>query len=551
MDDQFQQAVSLFRSGNLDAAAAICTELVERHPSDPAALHLLGTIGAQACRFEEASILLQRAARAAPHAAEIHHSLGAVLSYLGRFEEAARDFKRVVKNTPQNLDVLMNLGAALLSAGQAEEAIASFRKLIELVPGHAGACYNIAVAFQKKGDLAGCLTQADEALRLDPTHQLARYLRAQALQALGRLDEALAGYEDSLVRDRGFVPGWNGKGSILVARGDLDGAVAAFDEALRLDPDHADTRTNLSLVQLLRGDFANGWRNFEARKRATLRNGDRSFPVPLWLGEEDPRGKTILVHAERGLGDSIQFARFLPKLTERGARVLFLPQKSLRGLFAGLPVDLVEERRLPAFDRHIPLMSLPLALGLGEKDFAVSSPYLAADPVRVTKWRSTIGKHGFRIGISWRGSEVGRSVPLAAFAPLAQIEGVRLISLQKGAGTEEIKRIQGFAVEDLGPRFDSDGNAFMDTAAVMACLDLVVTIDTAVAHVAGALGYSAFLALAAVPDWRWQLTRQDSPWYSSLRLFRQSEAGDWAPVFMALANEARTLVRQSAPEPVA
>jgi hypothetical protein len=292
---------------------------------------------------------------------------------------------------------------------------------------------------------------------------------------------------------------------------------------------------------LLQGDFALGLPLYEWRKQLKPPIEARFYPQPLWNGTQDIKGRTVFVYIEQGLGDTIQFYRFVGALLARGAHVILAVQDALLRLLenASPGVELVGARVVPpAFDYHIPLMSLPLALGLTPRTIPAAVPYLKAEPERVARWRSQIGEKGYKIGISWQGARGGvtsRAVPLRCFAPLAAIPGVRLISLQKGFGTEQLVTLP--MVESLGQDFDSGPDAFLDSAAVMQNLDLVITLDSALAHLAGAMGRPIWVALKQVPDWRWFLGRGDSPWYPGMRLFRQKTDGDWVGVFADMESQ--------------
>ncbi|HYS47008.1 MAG TPA: hypothetical protein VEM35_11240, partial [Rhizomicrobium sp.] len=292
---------------------------------------------------------------------------------------------------------------------------------------------------------------------------------------------------------------------------------------------------------LLQGDFAQGLPLYEWRKRLNPPIEARSYPQPLWTGAEELRNKTIFVYIEQGLGDTIQFYRFVAPLLERGAHVVLSVQDGLLRLLenASPRVELVGATAVPAaFDYHIALMSLPLALGLTVDSIPVAIPYLKAEPERVGRWRDRIGEKGFKIGISWQGARGGvtsRAIPPSCFEGLSKIPGVRLISLQKGFGAERALP----QMESLGAEFDSGADAFLDSAAVMANLDLVITLDSALAHLAGALGCPVWVALRQAPDWRWFLGRSDSPWYPGMRLFRQKTEGDWAGVFAEMQSQVR------------
>ena len=339
-------------------------------------------------------------------------------------------------------------------------------------------------------------------------------------------------------------------GVVLKDQGHWDEALAKYDEALQIQPGHAHTLCSRSVALLSLGRFAEGWAGYEHRIGLPQFN-TLSFPQPRWEGTP-LAGRTLLIHCEQGFGDTLQFIRFVKPAVERAGdgKIVLAAQPELMPLlsqsgYAGL---VSKEQPLPAFDVHVPLMSLPQLLGVELDTLPCETPYLAVEQARVDKWREELKKYsGFKIGIGWQGrpdfrGDRLRSISLETFAPLADVAEVRLISLQKGPGSEQLGAgLLRFDVVDLGDEIDRTGSRFMDTAAVMQSLDLVVTSDTALAHLAGALGVRVWLALSAAPDWRWMVEREDSPWYPSMRLFRQSRLDDWTDVFERMAAELRTL----------
>ena len=331
-------------------------------------------------------------------------------------------------------------------------------------------------------------------------------------------------------------------------------AIASFRKALSIDGDVPIARKNLGMVLLKDGQFAEGWKEFEWRWLADKRT-PRNHPKPLWKGEPLDGG-TLLLHAEQGLGDAIQFSRFVTVLAQSGTRTslevhpqLVALMRTLRGAADVIPL----EGAAPPFDVHLPLMSVPFVTGLTADAIPAPIPYLSADPARAAGWRERLGPEGFKVGIVWRGygaspSQQARSAPLAAFAALGNIEGVRLISLQKSDPGEPVDpHIDMLKVETLGSDFDAGPDAFLDTAAVMENLDLVVTIDTSSAHLAGALGRPVWIALKHSPDWRWRDNGDATAWYPTARLFRQPAAGDWDSVFSRMAETLRASLPGAAP----
>jgi hypothetical protein len=290
----------------------------------------------------------------------------------------------------------------------------------------------------------------------------------------------------------------------------------------------------------LQGDFAQGLPLYEWRKRLNPPIEARNYSQPLWDGTQDIKGKTIFAYIEQGLGDTIQFYRFVSPLLARGARLILSAQDGLLRLLdqARPKIELIGSGAVPAsFDFHVPLMSLPLALGVTAETIPDPGPYLVADPLKTALWAERIGKKGFKIGISWQGARGGvtsRAMPLDYFHGLSRLPGVRLISLQKGFGAEQLA---GRSWVEILEGLDDGPDAFLDCAAAIENLDLVITLDSAVAHLAGAMGRPVWVGLKQVPDWRWFLGRKDSPWYSSMRLFRQSKEGDWAGVFAEMQSQ--------------
>ncbi len=380
-----------------------------------------------------------------------------------------------------------------------------------------------------------------------------------ALSNLGARDEALAYARRAVELRPEWATAHHNLGMVLGRRGETDAALAAYEQVLRIEPEYAEAHRNRALAWLTRGDFARGWPEYEWRWRCRgLERGPFRFTQPCWQGE-DLKGRTILLHAEQGLGDTLQFIRYASLVKRRGGRVVLVCPPPLVRLLAGCSsIDHVlaagsgASQGLPAFDVHAPLMSLPLIFGTTLDDVPAEVPYLSATPASLERWRSALDEvTGFRVGIAWQGNRRHRndrlrSFPMAALAPLARVASARLISLQRGAGTEQVGTGDGaFTVLDLDSASGlqtADDRDFLETAAIVSQLDLVVTADTALAHLAGALGVPVWVALPDVADWRWLTDRGDSPWYPTMRLFRQDRPGDWAGVFDRMAEALETAI---------
>jgi len=477
---------------------------------------------------------------------------------------------------------LMTQGNYLAQHGRFQEAATCYQQLLRLQPGHAEAHNNLGVMFAEQRQLAEAVTCYDQALALDPRYAHAHYNRANALEAQGRREEAAEGYRQALRLRPGFAEAHLNLGIALALLGDPAEAIVQYQEALRLRPDMFETHSNLglalahlgqhdqalplyqraldhlpdyagahfsrALTWLAQGNFAQGWAEFEWRWRLP-ESPPRPVSQPLWDGGPLD-GKTILLHAEQGQGDTIQFIRYAPLVQQRGGRVVVECQATLISLLAGCRgIDqlVASGAPLPPFDLHCPLLSLGRIFKTDMASIPADIPYLGAEAGRVERWRRELRElGGFTIGIAWQGSlghrwDRLRSIPLSQFAPLAGVPGVRLISLQVGAGREQLEALGGrFPVTDLGSRFDP--TSFEDAAAAVMALDLVVTVDTALAHLAGALGAPVWVALSVGSEWRWLLSRAESPWYPTMRLWRQQQIGDWGEVFERMAGDLRQMI---------
>ena len=399
-----------------------------------------------------------------------------------------------------------------------------------------------AAQLKQSGRLEESLAALDQVIALKPDYAEAFNNRGNVLQDLGRLDDAVASYRRAIALKPDYPFAFNNLAGAFRLLKQVEPAIAAYDKALALRPDYPAAMSNRGQCKLLLGRMAEGWPDYESRLQL---QGFHENPIPdfpEWRGES-LSGRTILVYAEQGLGDVIQFSRYLPHLAEQAAEITLLAPANLIGLLRGLrgnvhlTTSLVPGER---FDCRCALMSLPYRFGTDLATIPSAVPYLSADPDRVHRWRRKTGEEGFRIGLCWQGKPgtgMGRSFPLQQAQPLSDIPGVRLISLQKDNGTEQLERLpRDMRVETLGAEFDNGPDAFLDAAAVIDGLDLVISCDTAIAHLAGALARPTWVAMKYVPDWRWLLDRADSPWYPTMRLFRQRKPDDWDGVFADMAE---------------
>ena len=450
-------------------------------------------------------------------------------------EKLASDLATRFPNHPFAWKVL---GAVFSQTGQPDKALIPRQHSVRISPNDFKAHSNLGVTLKKLGRLRDAEASYRKAIRLNPTYAPAHSNLGNALQEIGRLSDAEDSYRKAIELKSDYAQAYSNLGNVLQALGDMRDAEYSYREAIRLKPDYAEAKWNLSVHRLLQSDFDEGLKLYEWRwdGREEAKKHRRSFDKALWLGGDNIEGKTLLVYAEQGLGDTIQFCRYVQKVQRLGAKVIFEAQAPLIALLSnldGVSRLVPQGTALPSFDYQCPLLSLPLAFKTDIHSIPASIPYLSAESDRVNRWKDHLGHHGYKIGICWQGMQniKGRSLPLAYFYALSQIPTVRLISLHKGDGEKDLDSLpKGMRVETFDSTFDKTG-AFLDTAAVMMCCDLVITIDTSIAHLAGALGVRTWVALKFVPDWRWLLNRSDSPWYPTMRLFRQKKLADWEGVF--------------------
>jgi Tfp pilus assembly protein PilF len=463
---------------------------------------------------------------------------------------------------PPELAAAFRDGCAALRGDDVTRAARLFETVLAGAPGHIPALTNLARCHFTARDFAAAEVRYSQALALAPGDATALLGLATSMHRAGRLSAAVDAYRTALAAAPDDTTVLHNLATALRDQGRLDEALALFRKALALKPDYHACALNYATALFYKEEWGEGWRVFEARLAThkivapfstTSDATGASVAVPHWRSGPQPR--SLLVLGEQGLGDNIQFARFLPELVRTGTRVTFVTDRKLFALLGGLGpgIDFVPRHQplsIKGLTGWVPLMSLPLALGLRPGGLAPRIPYLSAEPERVGRWRERLGHTGVRVGIAWQGNPAGdidhgRSIPLARFAPLAEIPGVRLISLQKGDGEDQIAQAP-FAdrIETPGD-LDAGPDAFVDTAAVMMGLDLVITCDTAVAHLAGALGRPFWVLLRQAPDWRWLHAGDTSPFYPTARLFRQKTADGWTGVFAEVATALREAIDET------
>ncbi len=511
--ESLQAGLEHHRAGRLREAEAMYRDVLSRHPRNAQAIHLLGLIAYQVGRPVDAIQCLRLASELDATNPTFHADLGDVLRTQGQTPEAIAACQKAIELKPDMADVHHCLGVLHKKQGELDLAEQCFRQAITVDPNHAPAHASLGTLLRESDQMAEAQAMFERAVQLAPTNGDYYWNLGLCLYELGQRLEAIACYQ----------------------------------QTLRLSPGNAKPQFNCALARLAIGDFEQGWRDFELRHlfEDLVR---RRYDLPPWMGREIPAG-AILVHAEQGFGDAIQFSRYVPLLVERGARVVFDVHEELATLFqqSGMPNVRSDGIAPPECTHQIPLMSLPRLFGTAVETIPGRIPYLSVRDDLVTKWRGKLsGVAPLRVGIHWQGraeyyNDRARSIPLRMFAPLAAISGVQLVSLQKGPGTEQLAELAGdFPVVHTGDELSD----FHETAALMRNLDLVVSCDSAPAHLAGALGVPVWVPLTVGGDWRWLGDREDSPWYPTMRLFRQQTRGQWQPVFARIGEALQAQVRQ-------
>lgn len=541
---------SRLHRGDLEEGVRLIERSLEINPRQPDALYFLGIALHEMNRHSEALVSYDRAIALMPGFFQAHNNRGLVLEVIGRHAEALDSYDRAIALNPMHANAHSNRGNVLSALGRYDAALGSYDHAIAINPGNAKAYYNRGVALSNLKRDEEALASYDRAVAIYPAYAKAYNNRGLALTALRRYDEALISYNKSIALNPDVAETHNNLGNALKDMKRYDDALASYGRAVELKPDDADIYLNMSYLKILLGEFEEGWALHEWRWRhRDSSRSPRRFPVPLWLGQESLRGKTVLLHTEQGFGDTIQFCRYAPMVEALGAKVVLqAPQmlvellSSLKGSVHVIPM----EHPLPDLDFHCPLMSLPLAFKTVSATIPADIPYLTADEDKRNDWRGRMETRAKpSVGLVWSGNpdhanDHNRSIPLNSLAPLHGLN-IEYFCLQKDIRPAD----REFLVEQKWIRQYENGlSAFSDTAALLMEMDLVISVDTSVAHLAGALGKPVWIMLPFSPDYRWMAEGEGSPWYPTARLFRQPRAGDWSSVIAEVVAELGLLIKQ-------
>jgi tetratricopeptide (TPR) repeat protein len=585
--ETIRQAVQYQQDGHLDQAQTLCLSVLKADPDHPSALYLMATIAYQSHQYNRAREMLEKAVSIQPDVPQYYNTLGLILEALGELDLAVETYARALSLKADYPQACNNMAIVLHKTGRHDEAAEKCRQALALDPNFAQAHCTMGFILQheRKFDLA--VKSYQKALTLNPRfaeayNHLALLFNAQhlynkAIDACAKALQLLPGYAEvhntmgmtfknmnqfaeaaqcyrrAISIDPNFIEAHYNLGNCLKKIGRCDEAIENYSRAIQLKPDFAAAHWNRSFAFLLTGRLAQGWQGYDWRLKPQCRvyTYPHRYDKSRWSGEPFV-GKRLLVHYEQGLGDCIQFVRYLPMIKSRGGTVLLEVPKPLMPLFHELPGidELVEasmERKVSAdFDYYCPLLDLPRIFETTLNTVPAAVPYIHPDPAKVARWRRMLDGPGFKVGIVWAGSpthgdDANRSCSIECFSPLAEIEGIKLYSLQKGAAAEQlnISSLTG-KVRDLASHLED----FADTAAAVTNLDLIISVDTAVLHLAGAMAKPVWALIPFSPDWRWMLERSDSPWYPTAVLFRQKRFGDWENVFRNVCEQLKELLNR-------
>ncbi|HVT89562.1 MAG TPA: tetratricopeptide repeat protein, partial [Tepidisphaeraceae bacterium] len=529
-----------------DLAAAAFTRSLQLNPNDPETVLKYGLVLEEQNQFDKAMECYQKAAALAPQYAEAHCNVGDILARQGQLESSLAHYDQAIRCNPNLAEAYANRGTILDKLNREDEAIADMSKALQLNPNMVHALRAMGVFCYRRQDYEQAIKLIKRAVELNPNYALAFSSLSIVYLRTGRCELAVEACKRSIELEPNFIDPHVNLGLALTDLGRHDEALAAYEQALKVDPDCVSTRANRAIVHLLRGNLEQGFEDYHFRwKLEDFIKISKDRPAPRWEGQ-DLNGRKILLWHEQGFGDTIQFIRYAKLLAQQGATVIAEVQPELVSLLKnveGVSQLITRKETPPQVDYHAPMLSLPPIFKTQPDNIPSEHAYIHPDPKLVEQWRARVAPYsGFRVGIVWCGNpflrlDYERSVTPAQFLPIAQIDGVNLFSLQLGPGSEQGQRVP-FQLIDL----TSNIRNFADTAAFLAHMDLTIAVDTAVLHLSAAMGRPTWGLIQRWPDWRWQLDREDSPWYPTLRLFRQTDYRAWPPVFERVATELEKLL---------
>ncbi len=582
---QLKAALAHHQAGNLDQAATIYQHVLDTNDRQWEARYYLGTLQLQRGDLDQSIRTFLQVVQLQPEIPDVHNNLGVAYHAAGKWQEAGQSFEQAIRLNPHYERAYFNLGSLFESRGVFSEAVKCYQKAHELNSGNAETHQKLADALKSAGEWARAediyrellvanpgdfdlsmklayvlvlqrqypeaIMLYESMLKTSPDHYQILVSLSYVQEAVGNIDAAIAAAERSIQVAPTQPEGYNNLGNAFKLKHDLEGASENFKKAISLRPDFAIAEFNLATTRMLQGNLTAGWRGYE-RRTALDTSPQQQYPGQPWRGEP-LAGKSICLWCEQGFGDTLLFLRFAIELKQQGAeRVLVLCQTELADLLRQVPqIDqiLIAGDPQPDCDYQCALLSVPLYLETSLETIPAAVPFFTPPEERLQHWRSVLSElSGLKVGLNWSGNQSFpknelRSIPLKELLPFGALQGVQLISLQQVNGLEQIDALQSeWNLWQPGPEYRAATGDFSECAALIRNLDLVITTDTAVAHLAGSLGVPVWILVSRLPEWRWLLERSDSPWYPTARLFRQAELGDWEPVIQEVQAELELLV---------
>lgn len=542
--DALIDAFEFHRMGNSQEAERICNSILNQYPKQPDCYHLLGMMALEADEVKTAHKLVRKAIKLLPSWPDFHNTMGAAQEKLGKTEEAIKSFEEAIRLKEDYPEPYLRLGRLFYSQKKYLDSARIYKKLSEIRPDMVDGWNNLGVALLELNDPQQALAAFDRTLEINPFFPEGLSNKGNALQRLSRYTEALDFLNHALALRPEYADAWNTKG-LVYTRQNNPLSMGCFQKAVLYSPSHPDGNLNIGFTALIEGDYETGWKQYEWRWKApSFPSKPRNLSEPLWTGEP-LEGKRIFIYAEQGHGDTLQFLRFIPAIAARGGEIILEVQPALKRLVTGMQgvrTILGQGEPIPPYDVQCPMMSLPLAFGLTLDTIPppASLPYCPKElNLPVPDWGQPL-----RIGLAWAGNpqhkeDQRRSIPLELFAPLGDIPQASFVSLLRGPVTNEIQKVSAFL-----PIINACAvaNDFTEVADQIEALDLVITVDTAIAHLAATMNKPTWLLIPYAPDWRWLRSGETSPWYPSIRIFRQNKLGDWAQVIENVREELAQLV---------
>ena len=579
-------AIQNHQAGNLQEAEQLYSQVLKENPDHPLALHSLGIVAHQKGQNDIASDLIEKVILSNPQVPQFYNTQGLVFEALDKIDAAICSYEKAISLNPDFAEAYLNLAIAFQSKGdfaaavekckqiislfgdlanvynimgyslqqqeKLEEAIESYQKAIQLEPDFVEAYNQIGVILNTQEKYAQATENCKKALELDADYAEAHNNLGVALNGCEKYAEAMESYQKAIGLDSDYAQAYYNMGNCLRNQNRCEESIAIYKKAIQINPDYAEAHWNLSHSLLLTGNFSQGWDEYAWRRKPELKiiTYPHKYEQPYWNGSSF-KGKRLLVHYEQGFGDNLLFIRYLPMVKQRGGTVILEAREPLFKLFK--QIDGVDEfvRACPEgnapdieFDLHTSPLDMPGIFGTTLETIPCKIPYLHAEPAPTAYWRTRVDPEYFKVGLVWAGSDLygnnqNRSCRLEHFAPLAKIEGVKLYGLQKGNAAKQVEELSSdMEVIGLGEEFED----FTNTAGAIENMDLVISVDTSVLHLAGAMGKNVWALIAFEPEWRWMLDRQESPWYPTMRLFRQKKRQDWDELFGRVGEQLEILV---------